>query len=218
MVATRFIILAIASLVSATLPEEHYFASLLKRQEPGSPAYNCHDNCGSAITLSKAGGDVCKNEAFTTNYKNCLQCSGPDNFNIWRMYGNTLSKVGQGCGLSTTPVAGKQPDVGPAQHAAGGASSSSSSAPATPSSAGTTAAVISPSASTPAPTTALTTAPSAAPTFSGAPSSSRNGTASLPSSTPPAQQTANAGSGVKSPYTAGMVGVMFIGIVLGFAH
>jgi hypothetical protein len=58
--------------------------------------------------------------AFKTNYQNCLQCAGPDNYNIWRMYGNTLSAAGSSCGLSTVPLAGKQDDVGPAVHASFG--------------------------------------------------------------------------------------------------
>ena len=31
---------------SSTAGEDGYFAVLLKRQAPGTPAYNCHDNCG----------------------------------------------------------------------------------------------------------------------------------------------------------------------------
>ncbi|KAF2031752.1 hypothetical protein EK21DRAFT_11325, partial [Setomelanomma holmii] len=75
---------------------------LLKRQAPGTPSYNCHDNCGTAITLSRQT-DKCNIDAFKTNYNNCLECAGPDNYNIWRMYGNTLSAAGSSCGLSTEP-------------------------------------------------------------------------------------------------------------------
>ncbi|KAF2854695.1 hypothetical protein T440DRAFT_357999, partial [Plenodomus tracheiphilus IPT5] len=89
---------------------------LLKRQEPGTPAYNCHDNCGAAITQSKppTTTNPCTSPPFLTNYANCLQCSGPDNFNIWRYYGRTLSVVGETCGLETEPKSGVQEDVGPA--------------------------------------------------------------------------------------------------------
>lgn len=36
----------IAGITVASGTEDHLFAALLKRQEPGTPAYNCHDNCG----------------------------------------------------------------------------------------------------------------------------------------------------------------------------
>ncbi|KAF1360369.1 hypothetical protein EJ07DRAFT_17937, partial [Lizonia empirigonia] len=84
---------------------------LLKRQEPGTPAYDCHDNCGSAITLSKSSADPCNNAAFIADYNNCLKCSGPDNYNIWRYYGGTLSTVGAKYGFDTEPLSGKQEDV-----------------------------------------------------------------------------------------------------------
>jgi hypothetical protein len=46
MVAARFVFLAAAVSVVASLTEENVFTTLLKRQEPGTPEYNCHDNCG----------------------------------------------------------------------------------------------------------------------------------------------------------------------------
>jgi hypothetical protein len=51
MVASRFVLLAAAATASASLTEDAYFAHLLKRQEPGTPAYNCHDNCGTFSML-----------------------------------------------------------------------------------------------------------------------------------------------------------------------
>lgn len=75
MVATQFLVAGLVAAASATslvAREDTYFASLLKRQEPGTPAYNCHDNwyvqlqsliassnsraSGSAITLSRSSG------------------------------------------------------------------------------------------------------------------------------------------------------------------
>jgi hypothetical protein len=47
MVATQFLLASFIAAASATnliAREDAYFASLLKRQEPGTPAYNCHDN------------------------------------------------------------------------------------------------------------------------------------------------------------------------------
>lgn len=96
-----------------------------------SPSSSCANvSTGSAITLSRQP-NVCTNPAFKTNYNNCLQCSGPDNYDIWKMYGRTLSSAGASCGLSTEPLAGKQQDVGPAVHASGSASSGAVSATST---------------------------------------------------------------------------------------
>jgi len=37
---------ALASFASASAIEEDWVLTLLKRQEPGTPLYACHDNCG----------------------------------------------------------------------------------------------------------------------------------------------------------------------------
>ncbi|KZM20959.1 hypothetical protein ST47_g7891 [Ascochyta rabiei] len=113
MVASQILVAVFVAAASATSlvgREDVSFASLLKRQEPGTPAYNCHDNCGSAITLSRTT-NPCDNPAFVADYNNCLKCSGPDNYNIWRYYGGTLSTAGAGCGFDTEPLSGKQEDV-----------------------------------------------------------------------------------------------------------
>lgn len=49
MVAKQFIVAALVAAVSANAvaSEDAFFSTLLKRQEPGTPAYNCHDVCGS---------------------------------------------------------------------------------------------------------------------------------------------------------------------------
>lgn len=47
MVATQFLVaslVAAASASSLVAREDAYFSALLKRQEPGTPAYDCHDN------------------------------------------------------------------------------------------------------------------------------------------------------------------------------
>ncbi|UPX18143.1 uncharacterized protein EKO05_0008455 [Ascochyta rabiei] len=129
MVASQILVAVFVAAASATSlvgREDVSFASLLKRQEPGTPAYNCHDNwcvvilagrnisnitvSGSAITLSRTT-NPCDNPAFVADYNNCLKCSGPDNYNIWRYYGGTLSTAGAGCGFDTEPLSGKQEDV-----------------------------------------------------------------------------------------------------------
>ncbi|KAI1398520.1 hypothetical protein F4819DRAFT_502222 [Hypoxylon fuscum] len=78
-----------ATTISAAADELQLFSRLLKRQEPGSPAYNCHDNCGQAIIQGRNSAD-------------------------WTFYKNSLTKDATPCGLSTTPLSGKQPDVGAA--------------------------------------------------------------------------------------------------------
>ncbi|KAI1448091.1 hypothetical protein F5Y02DRAFT_334354 [Annulohypoxylon stygium] len=139
MVATRWTLAAVlaATAVSASTDELQFIARLLKRQDPGTPAYNCHDNCGQAIIQGRNSADVCNDEIFLTDYKNCLQCSGPDNQDIWQYYGTTLTKDASPCGLSTTPLSGTQPDVGAAIPA--GSSSTSSTASEASSATSTTA-------------------------------------------------------------------------------
>lgn len=53
--------------------------------------------------------DPCNDAAFVEDYNSCLQCAGPDNFNIWRYYGATLSTAGARCGFSTEPESGVAP-------------------------------------------------------------------------------------------------------------
>ncbi|KAI4868597.1 hypothetical protein F4820DRAFT_409854 [Hypoxylon rubiginosum] len=127
MITVRWALGAIvaATAVSASADELQLFARLLKRQEPGTPAYNCHDNCGQAIIQGRSSADVCNDEIFLSDYQACLQCSGPDNEDIWKYYGGTLSTSAASCGLSTTPLSGEQPDVGPATPAGSAVTSTS---------------------------------------------------------------------------------------------
>ncbi|KAH3986371.1 hypothetical protein HBI44_076810 [Parastagonospora nodorum] len=197
MLAPKFLVAGLIALASASIhPEDIKFAALLKRQAPGTPSYNCHDNCGTAISLSRQP-NKCDNDAFKTNYKNCLQCAGPDNYNIWRMYGNTLGTAGASCGLSTEPLAGKQDDVGPAVRA--GSSSSGGAASATS------------AAATPAPAPATVTSSAALSSVSGSPVASGNATASFTNSAPP-QQSTNAGThmGPVGVFGAVVVGAMAV--------
>ncbi|KAI5862078.1 hypothetical protein GGS23DRAFT_103769 [Durotheca rogersii] len=154
-----------ASAVSASTDELQFFSRLLKRQDPGTPAYNCHDNCGQAIIQARNSADVCNDNIFLTNYGNCLQCSGPDNVNIWRFYGTSLSRAAEPCGLSTEPLAGVQPDVGPAIPAGSNAGSTSSTAE--PSSSSTAPPASEPeTSSTNGPTEEPTSEPTSGPTSS----------------------------------------------------
>ncbi|KAI1780099.1 hypothetical protein F4818DRAFT_401777 [Hypoxylon cercidicola] len=130
MITVRWALGAIvaATMVSASADELQLFARLLKRQEPGTPAYNCHDNCGQAIIQGRSSTDVCHDEIFLADYQACLQCSGPDNEDIWRYYGGTLTTDAAPCGLATAPLSGDQPDVGPATPAGSAATSTSEAA------------------------------------------------------------------------------------------
>ncbi|RYP71772.1 hypothetical protein DL771_004584 [Monosporascus sp. 5C6A] len=116
MITVRWALGAIiaASIASASTDELQLISRLLKRQEPGTPAYNCHDNCGQAVLQARNSDDVCTDDVFLANYENCLQCSGPDNVDIWRYYGNSLTTAAEPCGLPTAPLSGEQPDVGSA--------------------------------------------------------------------------------------------------------
>ncbi|KAI8948053.1 hypothetical protein F4801DRAFT_581807 [Xylaria longipes] len=98
----------------ATTDKLSLLLNVLKRQEPGSAAYSCHAACGQAILAARASEDVCSNDDFLTNYDTCLKCSGPDNIDIWKIYGGTLSGFGKSCGLSTTPVSGGSTGAGSA--------------------------------------------------------------------------------------------------------
>lgn len=153
MVALRWIIssaLAASTALATDFPAAGVFIDpiLAKRQDqtPGSPSYNCHDNCGQAIIEARnCNATICDDQIFQENYQNCLQCAGADNEDIWRYYGDGLATAATSCDLATEPLSGEQDDVGAAvvasnstsaceAAAAAGASSSSASASVTESS------------------------------------------------------------------------------------
>ncbi|KAH7072745.1 hypothetical protein BKA63DRAFT_515601 [Paraphoma chrysanthemicola] len=208
MVSCKILLTCFVAVTSATQlhPDDAVFAALLKRQAPGTASYNCHDNCGTAITLSRQP-NKCDLDAFKTNYNNCLQCAGPDNYNIWRMYGNTLSSAGSSCGLSTEPLPGKQPDVGPAVKPASSSGAASASASATPAPvSGSASAVI--SAATSAAASLSARVSSVASSVTGT-----NATASFTASAPP-QQSTNAGAH-QAGSVVGLVGAIVFGAMAG---
>ncbi|KAK8091861.1 hypothetical protein PG997_002222 [Apiospora hydei] len=102
-----------------------HFAKRQQMPEPGTPAYNCHDNCGQSIIASR-GEDPCHDKAFLTDYAVCLSCAGPDNYGIWMYYGGALAKAASSCGLSTTAGTEKTTDVPQAIPAAKGSSTATS--------------------------------------------------------------------------------------------
>jgi hypothetical protein len=52
MVFSKMLIACFVAIAAATQlhAEDAVFAALLKRQAPGTPSYNCHDNCGKHLT------------------------------------------------------------------------------------------------------------------------------------------------------------------------
>ncbi|CAG8896919.1 unnamed protein product [Penicillium egyptiacum] len=77
------------------------FVPLHKRQEPGTPAYECHANCGGVITAGRTDG-YCDTDDFKTELTDCLKCAVE--FDIWKYYGGSVSKAATACGLDATPV------------------------------------------------------------------------------------------------------------------
>ncbi|KAE8356143.1 hypothetical protein BDV28DRAFT_145486 [Aspergillus coremiiformis] len=78
------------------------FVPLHRRQDPGTPAYECHANCGGVITAARKDG-YCDTDTFTTQLSDCLDCA--HKYNIWKYYGSPVSKAATACGLDATPAA-----------------------------------------------------------------------------------------------------------------
>ncbi|CAG9981753.1 unnamed protein product [Clonostachys byssicola] len=90
-------------LVTAMQPRFEYpeeVPALERRQEPGTPRYQCHEDCGLLITLGRQDG-YCKNSEWNERYGRCMICA--NTFGIWEYYGNSVTKAAKGCGLSPSP-------------------------------------------------------------------------------------------------------------------
>ncbi|GME34460.1 hypothetical protein N7487_012131 [Neofusicoccum parvum] len=72
------------------------FVPLHKRQEPGTPAYECHANCGGVITLSRTDG-FCDTSDFTTKFNACMACAVE--YDIWQYYGSSVTRAANTCGV-----------------------------------------------------------------------------------------------------------------------
>ncbi|CAH0058704.1 unnamed protein product [Clonostachys solani] len=97
------LLLSSAMLVTALQPRFEYpeeVPALERRQEPGTPRYQCHEDCGLLITLGRQDG-YCKNSEWNERYGRCMICA--NTFGIWEYYGNSVTKAAKGCGLSPTP-------------------------------------------------------------------------------------------------------------------
>ncbi|KAL2432356.1 hypothetical protein ABEF95_006630 [Exophiala dermatitidis] len=153
----RTSIIALAALGAATASASFVYPDavpLHKRQDPGTPEYDCHANCGGVIVDGRQE-NYCTSEDYKTKLAACLDCALP--YDIWQYYGTSVTKAAEACGDDATPHPGT-------------ASSSSSEAPAPTSSAAPT--------SNPAPTSSAAPSSNVAPTSSAEWSSSATAAAS----------------------------------------
>ncbi|KAK4176256.1 hypothetical protein QBC36DRAFT_301281 [Triangularia setosa] len=102
-----------ATAVQATItPQDNVdVAALLARQAPGTPQFECHSDCGSALGGSRSGRH-CDNSTWLELFEDCLGCA--NQFNIWRHYGNGLTAAAEACGLPAVPslsTGGNEPAV-----------------------------------------------------------------------------------------------------------
>ncbi|RDW79229.1 uncharacterized protein DSM5745_06081 [Aspergillus mulundensis] len=99
----RFItVTSVACLVASAAAFEYPdFVPLNKRQEPGTPQYECHANCGGIITASRSDG-YCDSSDFKSMFNDCMNCALE--YDIWKYYGNSVSSAAENCGLDATPV------------------------------------------------------------------------------------------------------------------
>ncbi|KAH8908898.1 hypothetical protein BR93DRAFT_957764 [Coniochaeta sp. PMI_546] len=94
------LLLLLGGVAATAVPSDEHFSSLLARQAPGTPKYECHFNCGSAISGGRLEGH-CDNTTWVGYYQECLDCALE--FDIWQYYGTGVSTAAAACGLSATP-------------------------------------------------------------------------------------------------------------------
>ncbi|EXJ94884.1 hypothetical protein A1O1_00002 [Capronia coronata CBS 617.96] len=92
--------LAVAGIATVSAFEYPDFVPLHRRQEPGTPLYDCHANCGGVITQSRTE-NFCSSATFLSYYDACMVCALT--YDIWQYYGNSVTTAGTTCGLDTTP-------------------------------------------------------------------------------------------------------------------
>ncbi|KAI9859808.1 MAG: hypothetical protein M1813_006525 [Trichoglossum hirsutum] len=101
-----FLFSSLIAIVDVAIADGNWYLALQERQQLGTPLYACHENCGKSITLSKSAGGTkfCTDEAFISAYNACLSCAGPENLDIWKIYGTSVSAAGKACGFATEPA------------------------------------------------------------------------------------------------------------------
>ncbi|EKJ68377.1 hypothetical protein FPSE_11385 [Fusarium pseudograminearum CS3096] len=98
-----YTLLSSATLAVAVDPRFEYpdTVPLVKRQQPGTPQYACHEDCGLLITLARENKDFCDSQEWNEHYDKCIECA--ETYGIWKYYGSGVSKVAGQCDLSPTP-------------------------------------------------------------------------------------------------------------------
>ncbi|KAL6920612.1 hypothetical protein ACHAPO_007064 [Fusarium lateritium] len=98
-----YTLLASATLSVAVDPRFEYpdTVPLVKRQQPGTPQYACHEDCGLLITLAREDKDFCDSQEWNEHYDECMECA--ETYGIWKYYGSGVSKVAEQCDLSPSP-------------------------------------------------------------------------------------------------------------------
>ncbi|QGI88832.1 hypothetical protein CEK26_000047 [Fusarium fujikuroi] len=90
-----YTLLASASLAVAIDPRFEFpdTVPLVKRQQPGTPQYACHEDCGLLITLARDDSDYCDSDEWNERYGRCMSCA--NTYDIWKYYGS---------GATSTPL------------------------------------------------------------------------------------------------------------------
>ncbi|PNH58599.1 hypothetical protein VD0002_g8929 [Verticillium dahliae] len=70
------------------------------RQEPGTPRFQCHEDCGTTISLSRVEG-YCTNAEWRGRYDACMICANTEG--IWQFYRNAITPAAAACGLTAEP-------------------------------------------------------------------------------------------------------------------
>ncbi|KAM0286732.1 hypothetical protein ACHAQH_000752 [Verticillium albo-atrum] len=73
---------------------------LQARQDPGTPRYQCHEDCGTTITLGRVEG-YCTNADWRSRYDACMICANTEG--IWQYYSNAITPSAAACGLTAVP-------------------------------------------------------------------------------------------------------------------
>ncbi|KAI5288231.1 hypothetical protein KEM52_001248 [Ascosphaera acerosa] len=90
-----YLLLALsAAAIAAPEPE------VVNSPEPGTPAYECHADCGGVITISKEE-KYCSRDDFKKKVKSCLNCA--NKYDIWQFYGSKVASAAESCDLDSEP-------------------------------------------------------------------------------------------------------------------
>ncbi|KAJ5414365.1 hypothetical protein N7509_000992 [Penicillium cosmopolitanum] len=114
-----FFALLLSSVLALQLPE------LFSRQEPGSPNYECHEDCGLVTAFWHKDGEYCDNPDFQKHLSNCLKCALTED--VWKYYGENVKNAANKCHVDATPSPSSAQGPSPATASGTGSGESSSS-------------------------------------------------------------------------------------------